>query len=270
MRIICLSLAIAATTVVTLSAQVNISSLSTTTTITFDSTLAGVSNGQFAGAGFQPSPSTGQLDSDAWAVTGWSDGALAFGGTRTTTSDYARGSVTAAVTTGGIYAQGSTDRQLMIQPGGSDWAPGTLTLKIQNNTGFAMSTWNLGYELYVRNDQGRSNSFNFSYSTDDINYTSVTTGNFAYTSAAAADASPVWALISTLSTSVNATVSNNGYLYIRWSGADVGGSGSRDEFGLDDIAISAVPESNQVGVAVGALLGVLILMRRRKAARMAA
>jgi hypothetical protein len=58
----------------------------------------------FTGTGLQPVPTAGQLDSDAWAVTGWSDGALAFGGTRiTANTDYTRGAVTAAVTAGGMY-----------------------------------------------------------------------------------------------------------------------------------------------------------------------
>jgi hypothetical protein len=34
-------------------------------------------------------------------------------------------------------------------------------------------------------------------------------------------------------------VAPGGYLYLRWSSDDAGGSGSRDECGLDDVQLSA-------------------------------
>ena len=94
---------------------------------------------------------------------------------------------TAAVSTGGMYSFSGTGipsgNALLIQPGGNDWAPGTLTFRSQN-TGSAAIDPVISYDLYVRNDQSRSNSFNFSFSTDNINYTSVAALN--YTSPAAA------------------------------------------------------------------------------------
>jgi hypothetical protein len=90
------------------------------------------------GTGFSPNPATaGLLNSNAWAVAGWSNGNLAFGGTQTTVNtDYTRGSTAIAVTTGGTYAftgapHSVTNPCLMIQPGGSDWAPGTMSLKFR-------------------------------------------------------------------------------------------------------------------------------------------
>jgi len=262
-------LALAAFSVLSLGALTANATLSITTTgtafvITFDDTLAGVSNGQFAGSGFQSTPASGQLDSDAWAVTGWSNGNLEFGGTQITAStDYTRGAVTTAQTTGGIYAHGSTNRQLLIQPGGSDWAPGTLTLRIENNTGISISNWTLSYDLFVRNDQARSNSFNFSYSTNGTDF--ITTGLvdelFNYTSTAAAVTSAPLNLIGTPSATITPTVENGGNLFIRWSGSDVSGSGSRDEFALDNISVTAVPEPS---AALLGGLGLLALLRRRR------
>ena len=249
------------------SAQLQVSDPATKITITFDSTISGVINGQFTGGGFQPTPSTGQLDSDAWAITGWSNGTLAFGGTQTTAStDYTRGTTTEAVSSGGIYAFGTTNQMLMIQPVGDDFTPGTMTLKIQNTTGAAVSSWDLAYDLYVRNDQLRSNSFNFSYSTNNTSY--LTTGLvasdplFAYTSTEAAGTDTGLNLIGMPMASIAATVENNEFLYIRWSGADVGGSGSRDEFAIDNLSVTAVPEPGTAVLGVVALLGFL---RRRRA-----
>lgn len=246
-----------------------------TQTIDFDSTLSGVSNGAFTGAGFQSSPTAGQLDSDAWAVTGWNDpagGTLTFGGTRTTAgTDFTRGTAAAAVTTGGIYgydvdATAGVNRALGIQPGSSDWAPGTLTLRVQNSSGSAIASVSVDYTVYVRNDQGRANSFNFSYSTDNTTYTSVASADL--TSTATLDA--LGLVSNSRSVSVTGlTVTDGSFFYLRWSGADVSGSGSRDEFALDDIDISVagapVPEpSTYAGFAGALLLGFGVWRRSRR------
>lgn len=132
----------------TTSAQLSLTTSDSSVTIDFDNTLAGVNNGQFSGSGFQPAPTSGQLDSDAWAMTGWSDGSLAFGGTQTS-GDFARDSITAAVVTGGVYAHDTlSSRRLMIQPSGGDWAPGTLTLRIQNNLSAPLRQIDIAYDLY--------------------------------------------------------------------------------------------------------------------------
>ncbi|HYO20820.1 MAG TPA: Calx-beta domain-containing protein [Flavisolibacter sp.] len=200
----------------------------------------------FTSAGFSPDPtSAGRLNSNAWALTGWSDGALVFGGT-STTSDYARGATSSTVTTGGMYAYtgapgSAANPTLMFQPGASDFAPGSITLKVQNKGTTNISRLSVSYNLYVRNDQGRSSSFNFSHSSDDVTYSAISALN--YTSPVAADVTPVWALIGTApsrSTSISGlNIPPNGVYYLRWSTGDVGGTGSRDELGLDDINITA-------------------------------
>ena len=233
----------------TIFAQAILTNASPTLVIDFSSSMP-VSVGSspstaFAGTGFEPNPTTaGRLNSNAWASTGMSDGSLAFGGSRTT-GDYARGAVNAAQTTGGFYAytglpNSAVDPALMIQPGGSDFTPGTLTLRIQNNGTSSITQLDVSYNIYIRNDQPYSGSFNFSYSADDVSYTAVTA--LDYTSPEAADANG-WIVVpgapsrSTSITGLN--VLPGAYFYIRWSGDDVSGSGSRDEFGLDDISLSA-------------------------------
>ncbi|MCB0708959.1 MAG: hypothetical protein KDC15_06165, partial [Chitinophagaceae bacterium] len=223
-------------------AQAILTNASPTLTIDFSSSMpASVGSNPstaFAGAGFEPNPTTaGRLNSNAWASTGMSDGSLAFGGSRTT-GDYARGAVNVAQTTGGFYAytgapNSVADPALMIQPGGSDFTPGTLTLRIQNNGTSSITQLDVSYNIYIRNDQGYSGSFNFSYSADDVSYTAVPA--LDYTSPAAADGLG-WVVVpgtpsrSTTITGIN--VLPGAYFYIRWSGDDVSGSGSRDEFGL--------------------------------------
>lgn len=231
--------------------QLQLSNSNPSVTIDFsNSTISSIGTNPasaFTGAGFEANPTTsGRLNSNAWAITGWSDGALAFGGTRTTAStDFTRGSTAVAVTSGGIYSftgspQSVSNPCLMFQPGGSDWAPGTLTLRIQNNGTSTLTELAVSYNIYIRNDQARSNSFNFSYSVDSTSFTTVSA--LDYTSPAAIDANG-WILVgsspSRSTTITGIAIAPNNFIYLRWSGADVGGSGSRDEFGLDDISLTA-------------------------------
>jgi PEP-CTERM motif len=250
----------------------------TTETIDFDTTVAGVENGAFTGAGFQSSPTSGQLDSDAWAMTGWSDGNLAFGGT-ITTGDYARGTASGGVTTGGVYGfdvdpTAAVDSALGFQPGGTDWNPGTVTLQIVNNTGITLDSLSLSYDVYIYNDQERSNSFNFSYSSDDSTYSPVSALDLA--SAEASDASPAWVANARSTTITGLNIADGASFYLRWSGADISGSGSRDQFGLDNIEITAgapVPEPSTWFAAalalavVGYQFSVIVERRRRRQRR---
>ena len=190
----------------------------------------------FTGTGFQPVPTVGQLDSDGWAVTGWSDGALAFGGTRiTANTDFTRGAVTAAVTAGGMYKNSNFPGFLMFQPGGSDFAPGSITMRIQNTTGATLTSFDVSYQLLCNNDQARSNNFNFSWSTNGTSFVSVPSLNF--TSPDVADALGFQSSNRSVTVS-GVSIPNNGFIFLRWNSADLGGSGSRDEFGLDNISIT--------------------------------
>lgn len=197
----------------------------------------------FDGSGFTPSPAAGQLDSDTWSVEGMSDGDLMFGGTETA-GDFARGTdVDGGVTTGGIYAfelgAASGDFTLGVQPGGSDMTPGTITLRVDNNTGDQVDEMEVTYDVYVNNNASRANSFNFSFaSAAGGPYTAVPALDL--TSAAASDASGFQAnnRMTTL-TGLAANFQNGDSIFLRWELDDVSGSGSRDEFALDNVVIEA-------------------------------
>lgn len=226
-----------------LSAQLSLSSVGTTYTITFDATLSGVNLGTFDGTGFEASPATGRLDSDAWASTGMSDGNLAFGGTATT-GDYARGTSPGGTgtTTEGFYSfdvdgTSGVNRALGVLPGVSDWSPGTITIRILNATGTMLGDIDISYEIHVNNVSSRSSSFNFSYSTDNSTYTNVTA--LDYTSPTTSDGNG-WVQVDRTTSITGLSLANSAYLYLRWYGDDVGGTGGgRDQFGLDDIQVSS-------------------------------
>jgi hypothetical protein len=189
----------------------------------------------FEGTGFALDPAPGQLCATPWALSGFNAPAKDFG-EETTALNYARGNTPGGVTTGGLYSLNSG--AIWIQPTGTVFAPGSITLRIQNNTGEIIESIDLAYDILVLNDQPRSNSFNFSYSQDNIGYTNIAA--LDYTSPGPADVNPTIVTVTrnTLITGLN--IPDGGYIYLRWSGADAGGSGSRDEFGLDNITV-AVP-----------------------------
>ncbi len=50
---------------------------------------------------------------------------------------------------------------------------------------------------------------------------------------------------------IAASLPHNGNLFLRWSGADIGGSGARDRFGLDNVDIATVPEPSTLALHLG-------------------
>ena len=212
-----------------------------TNTITFDTTVDGVNEGGFQAAGLSPSLSNGELNSNAWAITGFSDGAIGFAGISTDGQDYDRGASLGDVTVGGVYAfETSTNNvSLGIRPATNDFAPGSVSLRFQNQTGAAVTSLSIGYKVYIYNDQAASSSFNFSHSGDNAAYTSVSGLNVI--SPAAADATPGWKAYYRVVTLTGLNVANNNYYYFRWSGATVSGTTEFDSFGLDDLVLVANP-----------------------------
>lgn len=254
-------------------AQLSITT-NTTYTIDFGSSIAGVISGAYTGAGFQPLPSAGQLDSDAWCIHWSPTSNLNYGGTQTT-FPYAQGqTVDTPVTGGGFYAFSggniTTGIALGIQPDGNGFnSPGEdLTLRLRNDTGHFITNFDASYVLYLRNDQDRSTRFSFSYSTDDSIYTGVQTLNYA--SPTTHDTNGF--VSSSKPASIpNLVIPSGGYVYLRWSCSDGAGTGQRDEFALDDITVTNftladgiptrgdVNQNNSINVAdVQALAGALV------------
>lgn len=188
----------------------------------------------FNGSGFDATGSDGYLDADTWAITGMSDGDKDFG-EEATTGDFARGSTMGGVTTGGLYAVDILGNQgIMVQPTETDFTPGSIRLKLWNNTGVAILALEVSYTIYAYNDQNRSGSFNFAHSYDNVTYTDEPSLN--YTSGEAATFIPE-SVTQTIALS-GLDILNDEFFYLKWEGNDVGGSGSRDEFALDDISVT--------------------------------
>jgi hypothetical protein len=229
-----------------------ITDLNTPFLIDFDNSVPGVNGRAFAGAGFTPTPGTGQLNSNAFITGGWSDapGSIGFGATSPATppaNDFARGTNSGNTTTGGVYGfdVGTGNRAFGIKPGTSDFNPGFITLRLQNQTGQPVGSIELDYNVLVYNNGPRSNSFNFSYSLDNITFTPVSALDFV--SPLAADVTPSWQSNLKNTVITNITLNDGEFLYLRWDGSDVSGTGARDAFALDDIEVVFLPSCDITG-----------------------
>tara|TARA_B100001109_G_scaffold251839_1_gene246901 strand:+ start:15020 stop:19861 length:4842 start_codon:yes stop_codon:yes gene_type:complete len=218
-------------------AQLSMTNSGTAAVITFDGTLSGVNEGAFNGTGLEATPLVGQLDSDAWLFDGFSTGTTTFGGSFTT-GDHAKGFSTGGETSGGIYAfeVAAGDTALGVHPTGSDFTPGSITLKATNNIGITTDSITISYTLYINNDATRANSFNPSYSTDGTNFTALST--LDETSVELDQGSVNWVAYQK-DTTLLVSVANGSDFFIKWDSDDISGGGSRDEFALDNISITA-------------------------------
>lgn len=224
--------------------QLSITAPSTSFTIDFDNTVSGVNNGAFLPSTSIPistsSPSAGQLNSNAFAFS--STAAIAFS-VANGPNGVANGITPNPTATTGWHcfdvdaSTSITDRALGVQPTASFATPGSIVLRVQNNTGSTITSLEVSYNALYFNDQGRANTVAFGYSSDNLVYTSVPA--LTVTSPTTADITPVWTPNVKNTTISSLSVTNGGFFYLRWAFNDSLGSGSRDEFALDDISLTA-------------------------------
>ena len=240
--------------------QLNVASTGVDYTIDFNSTVSGVNEDHFRGLGLQPSPTAGQLDSDAWEIIGFTYGSnpvvqdpCYYGDTKTAAGDFTREESSGGVGSGGLYAfyggsigSSAIDRSLGFQPSQNNLEPGSIELRCLNNTTENIHTVDLSYEIHVRDDQNRSNYLNALLVVDNMRtYTSLSATNGEIAESALEYSSQVNGTPSIVFTQTNMNHSFSGviiepgeYFYIKWETGEIAGSGERDEFAIDDIVIS--------------------------------
>ena len=223
----------------------------------------------YRGGGFQANPVAGQLDSDFWSISGLSDGDLDFGGSETS-GDFARGSSFGGARTGGIYGfelgENSGDYILGVQATGADFTPGSIQLRFINTTGGDLQGLIVSYDIVVFNDQERSNSFNFAHK-DDSEDTFTAIPDLNFTTPEASDSTPAWKTIRRTTTITGITLAAGDDYFLQWSSDGVGGTGSMDQFGLNNVLISAISEPSTYALFFGSIaLGIAVWRKRRRAA----
>jgi hypothetical protein len=215
-------------------AQLQILNVNQEYKINFEETIPGVINGQFQGLGFSASPVEGQLNSNAWSVTGLAGGDMDFGGEGTTGS-FAMGMADAGVDAGGIYAHpaNGSSAKLMFQPSDDNLTPGSVILKIQNNTGRHIDYLYSRFVFYQYNDKDGSNRISFQVSDDDMeNWDQYWTR----TTTATAQTNPNLTTTSYRGF-IPVSILPGEFVYYRWYFEDAGGGDGHDEMFVDEISV---------------------------------
>lgn len=217
-------------------------------TINFDTSLTGINEGGFTGDGLSPAPSSGQLDSNTWLIEGLSDGDSSFGDTNTSSDFTGTANFGAAGSGINSYTIAPEDYALGFQPAGSDLTPGIIAFRFQNNTGEVITNLQVAYDLYVYNDEPRSNSVTLVHGTEtDLTNSSLSTPGEVYLNSPEVDDLSPSALKSVLTYDINTNAAGDATLniapgetyIIAWQTDDVSGGGSRDEFAIDNIQFKA-------------------------------
>ena len=194
----------------------------------------------FAASGFAPGAvaSSGQLDSNVWRVVGLSDQTNpSYGFTGASGGDFGRGLISGDPVTAGVYTP-VNDRALILQPTGAELdAGGFIEARIQNTSGATATSFDIAFDWAYRNNATRGESMQLAYSTDGTTFTSVAAASF--TTPTTADNTTANFTNQNEMVSIAGTVADGGYLYLRWIHAASVGSGSRDEVGIDNVAVTA-------------------------------
>jgi len=188
----------------------------------------------FAGKGFSSSPTAGQLDSNRWLIKGLSQGDSTWGGTHDS-GDFARGESPGGESTGGIYAFKIGDGNVIlgVQATGTDFVQGEMIVKLENTLSVTVTDLTISYDFWYYNNENRASALAFAWSLDNNTYTPIP---YLPTPADAADP-PSWQMTPYSTTLTNLNLGEGEFLYLRWQGYDAGGSGSRDEIGIDNILV---------------------------------
>lgn len=208
-------------------------------TLIFTETFDNYTGAGLAPAATQTTQSTGTLNSNVWLITGMSDAQPGYGGT-VGTGDYGRGNITTNPTTGGVYAATvGSGKGMAFQPTGTDFTEGAnshVTLRLANTTGAAWTGITVNFDWIFRNNEARSDTMNFSWSTDGTNFTTITAVQLV--TALTADSTTFTSVSNSNLALTGASVATGGYLYLRWAHTAASGSGSRDEVGIDNVSVN--------------------------------
>lgn len=238
------------TTTLSAPAGLQIKQGNTSYKIDFDNTVEGVNLGRFEGVGIEKIAQQGQLDSDSWAFSGFSSGPIDFGGNSTDFSSYENGSSQGDVDVTGIYAfnvsETAENHTLGIKPGGADFNPGTITLRLHNRTPDPITSLNIGYKVYVKNVENSSTTVSFSHKLEGAaNFSDITAIDVV--SDANADLNPAWKASYRVVTLTGLNIPVDQHYQLRWSGSSAAvATAAQDEFGIDDIEVIANPGTNNV------------------------
>ncbi len=206
----------------------------------------------YTAAGFSPTPTAGQLDSDEWVATRVNALDLDFGET-SSNMDFANGTSPGGETAGGIWAftpvtsmcSGSPRTLLGVQPSNRTFSPGSFRLQVLNSTGAPLTEVYLSYALAWLNNANRSVVQGVRALQVDGSGAvtgSVVVSSLMFETPVAGSATPSWdgACQSARIDLSSIPIANGAHMVIVFDVDDGSGSGSRDELGITDVRIGTM------------------------------
>ncbi|MBK7429108.1 MAG: T9SS type A sorting domain-containing protein [Saprospiraceae bacterium] len=229
---------------------------STAYLINFQETVPGVLNGAYNGSGLSPANVPGRLNTSAWRVSlnPGPNGSTQYNSPATSNPNFGKGPSTGGSATNGIYAFQTEEGNIalgvkpFVQNNNNVFSTspgGFFELRSQNKTNQAVEEAYVSFVYYVYNNGNLSTDFKLSYSVNGNIFTDLT--DFDFETPAALD-NPVGWKKHVYSVKISGlSIPLDGFLYIRWTGEDTGGVGTRDAFAIDDISIAMDPDANFEG-----------------------
>jgi hypothetical protein len=164
-----------------------------------------------------------------------------------------RGVDDGGVTAGGCYAwqvepaNVASNHALGYQPTSDEFTPGHFGVVVSNATGGDIRSITVCYDVVCLNNADRSSGLDLDLSVDGTNY--VRLGAFTYATPALHDAN-AWTTVGRSGKILLPRPCGPGkLLWLRWVGDDAGGSGSRDEYGIDNVGIACHrPEGTVIAI----------------------
>lgn len=239
-------------------AQLSINEGETDHVIDFDIPLAGVVIGPYRGIGFSENPSANELNSNAWATTGMSEGDTDFGFDYTG-GDFGRGLSEGNVDVGGFYGFLVAPDNVIwgFQQTPIDFTPGSITLRMVNNTGEYIEDMDLNYKIWENNNGDYSSNYNLSFSKDDISYVSLSDLDHRTPIRRDNPLDPsdfLWNTIPKDTVIEDLVLAPGDYFYLRWSSDSVDAytgllsNEQFDEVGFDEISVNVTTTTNPAPV----------------------
>jgi hypothetical protein len=137
---------------------------------------------------------------------------------------------------------------LGCQPIENKFTPGFFMVILSNATGGTVKSVSVRFEAVCRNDQDRSSSLDLMYSSDGTQYVAV--AGCSYVSPEGGDEADRWEkTLLACRFRLEQALSPGACLWLKWRLDDAGGSGSRDEYGIDNLAVTFhAPEGTVISV----------------------
>ncbi|WP_425615740.1 Ig-like domain-containing protein [Anatilimnocola sp. NA78] len=195
----------------------------------------------YAAAGFHHTPGVGQLDSDVWTASGFSNAMFnVTPGSVKTTGQPARGLRDEFYdANGGFYTfdAAAGNRFFAINPSAGEWTPGDLTLRVYNDN-VAVQDPTISFDYWVRDNSVVGTSMSLSYQIDeDANWISVPSLDYN-TPSGAGNFNFVLATTKSI-TLTGVTIPSGASLDLRWSNSESSATpGLRDAIGIDNIRVT--------------------------------